>query len=53
MPEPVEVGPVGAKLLLGQGAQEEGWEAPTSEKAQGKARTMEMPPPEIDVEMAR
>ena len=30
---------------LGQGAQEEGREAPTSEKAWGKAPAVELPPP--------
>ena len=40
-------------MLLGQGAQEEGWELPTSEKALGKACIVEvLPPPETDEVMA-
>ena len=47
-------GPVGPVMLLGQGAQEERWEAPTSEKARGNKHTVEVsPPPEMDEVMAR
>ena len=53
-PEPAEVGPVGPSMLLGEEAQEERWEAPTSRRARGKERTMQAtPPPETDEEMAR
>ena len=52
-PELVEVGPVWAGLFLGQGAQEEGRGLPTSEKAWGKAPTVEPPPPEINEELVR
>ena len=45
----VEVRPMGAKLFAGQSSQEEERELPTSEKAWGKARTAELPPPEMDV----
>ena len=51
MSEPVEGGSVWPGLLSGQGAQEEGREAPASMKAQGKVPTVEPPPPETDVEM--
>ena len=37
-----------AGLFSGKGAQEEGREAPTSEKAQGKAPAVELPPLEMD-----
>ena len=53
VPELAEVGPIWPGLFLGEGAQEEGWEAPTSEKAQGKAPAVELPPPETDEEMAQ
>ena len=53
MPKPVEVGPVGPVMLPGQGAQEERWEVPTSEKAWGKERAVRaLPPPETDEAMA-
>ena len=40
---------MGPIMLPGQGTQEERWEAPTSEKAQGKEHTLEAsPPPETD-----
>ena len=36
-------------MLLGQATQEEGWEAPTSERAQGKEHAVEVSPlPEMD-----
>ena len=45
---------MGPVMLLGQGAQGERWEAPASEKAQGKERTVEVAtPPEMDEAMAR
>ena len=51
-PELVEGIPEWPGLFLGQAAQEEGREVPTSKKAQGKAPTVELLPPEMDVEMA-
>ena len=44
---------MGPGLFSGQSAREEGWEAPTSKNAQGKASAVELPPPGMDVEMAR
>ena len=35
-PAPAEVGPVGPLMPLGEEAQEERWEAPTSRSARGK-----------------
>ena len=53
-PEPAEVGPVGPSMLLGEDAQEERREAPTSRRARGKEHAVQaMPPPETDEEMAR
>ena len=52
MPEPAEVGLKWPGLFLGEGAQEEGQEAPTSETAWGKAPAVELPHPEMDEEMA-
>ena len=50
----MDVGLVGPVMLLGQGAQEERWEAPTSEKARGKVRTVEvLLPPETVEAMVR
>ena len=44
---------MGAVMLLGQSAQEERWEVPTSKKAWGKERAMQVsPPPEMDEVMA-
>ena len=41
-------------MLLGEDAQEERREVPTSRKARGKEHTMQvLPPPEMDEEMAR
>ena len=41
-------------MLLGEDAQEERWEAPTSRRARGKERTVQASPPlETDKEMAR
>ena len=40
---------MGPGLFSGQAAREEGWEAPASKKAQGKARAVEAPlPPEMN-----
>ena len=45
---------MGPMMLLGQGAQEERWEAPTSKKARGKEHTVQaMPPLVIDKAMAQ
>ena len=53
-PEPAEVGPVGPSMLLGEEAQEERREAPTSRYALGKERAIQVTaPPETDEEMAR
>ena len=44
--------PVGSSFWHGgQNAWEEGWEAPTSKKAQGKALIVELPPTETDKEL--
>ena len=40
-------------LFSGQGAREEGLGPPTSEKAWGKAPTLEQPPPETDKELVQ
>ena len=53
VPEPAEVRPVGPMMLSSQGAQEERREAPTSKKARGKERAVQVsPPPETDKAMA-
>ena len=45
---------MGPGLLSGQGTQEERREAPTSERARGKVRAVEVPPPpEMDGEMVQ
>ena len=52
-PGQAEVGPVGPRMLPGQGAQERR-EAPASKKAWGKERAVgALPPPETDEVMAR
>ena len=40
-----EVGPMGPSMLLGEDAQEERWEAPTSRSARGKKRAVQVTPP--------
>ena len=53
-PELVEGGPMWPRLwFLGQSAQEVGRGPPTSEKAPGKAPTVELPPPEMDEELTQ
>ena len=52
VPEPEEGRPVGPGFWHGgQDAQEEGREAPISEKARGKAPAVELLPPETDEEL--
>ena len=53
-PKPVEVGPVGPSMPLGEDAQEERRKAPASRRTRGKERAVQAtPPPDMDEEMAR
>ena len=45
--------PIGPGFWHGEDALEEGREVPISEKAQGKAPAVELPPPEADEELAQ
>ena len=53
VPELEEGRPVGLKFWHMEDAPEEGQEAPISEQAEGKAPTVELPPPEIDEELVQ
>ena len=54
VPELEEGRPMGPRFWhSGQDAQEAGWEPPTSEKARGKAPTVELLPPEMDEELVQ